>query len=76
MALAEDGKDNITIISVLLPTSTLFVLLRLIMRRRRGTLGPDDGFLCFGLLLAYLQYVYVIIGTGLTVFCSYRSSTD
>lgn len=37
--LAEDGKKSIIILTVLTPTTTTFLVLRLILRKRRNVLG-------------------------------------
>lgn len=59
--LAEDGKKTIIILTVLTPTTTVFLALRLVMRKRRNVLGVDDGLLCFALFIIYLQYVVSVL---------------
>ena len=61
--LTEDGKKSIIILTVLTPTTTLFLGLRLAMRRRREVIGVDDGLLCFALFMLYLQYVGALLRT-------------
>ena len=59
--LAEDGKKSIIILTVLTPTTTIFLVLRLILRNRRKVLGLDDGLLSFALVMLYLQYVNAVL---------------
>ena len=61
--LAEDGKKSIIVLTVLTPTTTIFLVLRLVLRNRRKVLGIDDGLLCFALCMVYLQYIGAILRT-------------
>ena len=59
--LADDGKKSIIVLTVLTPTTTTFLVLRLILRKRRNVLGLDDGLLSFALFMLYLQYVSAVL---------------
>ena len=59
--LAEDGKKSIITLSILTPTTTIFLGLRLLMRKRRKVIGVDDGLLYFALFILYLQYVGALL---------------
>ena len=51
--LTSDGKKSIIVLSILTPLSTIFLGLRL--AKKGQLIGIDDWFLCFALVLLYLQ---------------------
>jgi hypothetical protein len=54
MALTNDARSFIIIVSVLSVVSTAFALTRLIIRRR-GVLGIDDYVLAFAVVMVWAQ---------------------
>ena len=70
--LADDGKKSIIVLTVLTPTTTTFLALRLMLRKRRKVLGLDDGLLSFALLMLYLQYVSAVLSMPPQRLSDYR----
>ena len=64
MPLADDGKKSIIVLTVLTPIVTIFVALRLFVRKKRKVLGADDALLSFALFMVYLQYTGSILRTS------------
>ncbi|KAF1353335.1 hypothetical protein BDV97DRAFT_112808 [Delphinella strobiligena] len=65
------GTKQIIVVSVFLFLATIFVLLRLVIRRTvLGTFGVDDGLICAAYSLSFALFVLIIIevqhGQGLT----------
>lgn len=54
MALTNDARSFIIIVSILSAVSTLFGVSRLVIRRR-GLLGADDYVLAFALVMVWAQ---------------------
>ena len=63
MALADDREKSITVLTTLTPVVTLFVALRLFVRKKRKVLGAVDALLSFALLMVYLQYTGPLLRT-------------
>lgn len=68
--VTEDGKKSIIILSCLTILTTIFVILRTVLRRRKDVLGVDDWLLAFALFMLYIQD----IGAFLRMFHSLAQS--
>ena len=53
--LSEDGRKSIVILTCLTFLATVFLILRLSIRKSKYISTPEDGLLCFALFMLYLQ---------------------